>query len=385
LERQPTDNLEAYEAYLKAEQGYYSYLWQKLGPAFAFYQQAIDLDPNFAEAHAGYARVAIEYLFRLEESRIIGADEVRRRAYESVRQALALNPALSRAHSVLGLLQAVDGDYDEAVVSARKAVFLDPNSAPAFVDLALVLTFVGRPSEALTAMETSLRLEPHPPNYYRFIQGRVLFMNSRYEQALEVLGEARQMQASSITPEVGRIKLFYVMTLAELGLLEEARDTAKKDIFRRYWGKWWNVEAFRHLWANHKRKEDLERLLNALRQAGFPEWPFGYHDPSWERLDGAAIKDLVYGHTWFGRSQNRYETFALIADKQGVVRYYDFGKYWDGTMSVEENMLCYRIPALLVGRKFCGPVYRNPAGTPEERNEYVAVDVFDVHHFSLKE
>ena len=126
-------------------------------------------------------------------------------------------------------------------------------------------------------------------------------------------------------------------------------------------------------------------MLNALRMAGIPEWPTGYGTTSWERLDEAAIKDLLFGRVWFGRSQNRYETFALIADKQGVVRYYDFGKYWDGTMSVEENMLCYRIPALLVGRKFCGPVYRNPAGTPEERNEYVAVDVFDVHHFSLKE
>jgi hypothetical protein len=40
---------------------------------------------------------------------------------------------------------------------------------------------------------------------------------------------------------------------------------------------------------------------------------------------------------------------------------------------------------MLLGREFCGHLYRNPEGTPEDRNEYVLVDVFDVHHFSLKE
>jgi TolB-like protein len=385
VERRPTDNLEAYEAYLKAEQGHYSYMWQKLGPALGFYQKAIELDPNFAEAHAGYGRLAIEYLLGFDTSRTLGADEARRRAYESVRQALALNPALSRAHAVLGLLRALDGDYEEAVASAHMAVSLDPNSAPALVDLALVLTYAGRSSEALTAMETALRLEPHPPSYYLFIQGRVLFMNSRYALALEVLGEVRQELTPGINPDVGGIRLFYVMTLAALGRLEEARETASKDLLRRFWSRWWNVAAFRHLWAHHKRREDLERLLNALRQAGFPEWPSGYQDPGWQRLDGDAIKDLVYGHTWFGRSQNMADTFALNADEQGGAKYFQSGRYWEGTVSVEEDRLCYRIPALMLSRKFCGPVYRNPAGTHEDRNEYVAVDVYDVHHFSLKE
>ena len=38
-----------------------------------------------------------------------------------------------------------------------------------------------------------------------------------------------------------------------------------------------------------------------------------------------------------------------------------------------------------MGRKLCGYVYRNPDGTLEDGNEYVAADVFDVHEFSVKQ
>ncbi len=71
--------------------------------------------------------------------------------------------------------------------------------------------------------------------------------------------------------------------------------------------------------------------------------------------------------------------------ESGDVVYRHFGREWEGKVSVEGDSLCYQIPVLLRSPKFCGTVYRNPDGSPEKRNEYVSVDVFDVHHFSLKE
>ena len=56
-----------------------------------------------------------------------------------------------------------------------------------------------------------------------------------------------------------------------------------------------------------------------------------------------------------------------------------------GTASVEGDLLCYRFPETLMGRKICLPVYKNSGGTPDERNEYVAADVFDVHYFSIRQ
>jgi adenylate cyclase len=175
------------------------------------------------------------------------------------------------------------------------------------------------------------------------------------------------------------------MTLAELGRLEEARSRIREDfLVGSVVFKFMNLAFLRHHWA-HWREEDLDRMLNALRMAGLPEWPTGYDTTSWERLDGTAIKDLLFGRVWIGRNQNYYDVFVQRTKESGDVVYRQFGREWEGKVSVEGDSLCYQIPALLLSRKFCGTVYRNPDGSPEERNEYVSVDVFDVHHFSLKE
>ena len=62
-------------------------------------------------------------------------------AYEAAGRALALNPQLSLGYSVLGLLQMLDGQHEQAVASARKAVALSPNSAEAYLNLAVVLVY----------------------------------------------------------------------------------------------------------------------------------------------------------------------------------------------------------------------------------------------------
>ena len=80
-----------------------------------------------------------------------------------------------------------------------------------------------------------------------------------------------------------------------------------------------------------------------------------------------------------------YDVFAQKTTDGGDVEYRHHGRFWRGTVSVEENSLCYDIPGLPLSRRFCGRVYRNPDGTPDERNEYVLVDMFDVHQFSRKE
>jgi adenylate cyclase len=203
-------------------------------------------------------------------------------------------------------------------------------------------------------------------------------MNGKYERALDVL-----LMASSGS-YTGGDRLFIAMTLAELGRLEEARSGVRNDFLVNTYYPWMNLAFLRHHWA-HWREEDLECLLDALRMAGMPEWPTGYDTTSWERLDEAAITALLFGRVWFGRNQNYYGAFVQRTGTSGDVVYGIFGRQWEGKVSVKGDSLCYQIPALLLSRKFCGTVYRNPDGSPEQRNEYVSVDVFDVHHFSLKE
>ena len=61
IARVPTENLEAYDYYLRAEtEGYYRQDYLTYVRALGFYSKAIELDPKFADAYAGYARVAVE-------------------------------------------------------------------------------------------------------------------------------------------------------------------------------------------------------------------------------------------------------------------------------------------------------------------------------------
>ena len=177
LALRPTNNLEAYDYYLRAERDVYSEDYSLLSVAMSLYEKAIALDPNFAEAHAGYARAAVD-VWRLAFDNLLIGPVARKRAYEAAAKALELDSNLPRAYSVLGVLQVMDSRYDEAIESANKAITLGPNDADAYVNLALVLMFSGRPAEALAAVETALRLNPRPsPGVYGYY-GAVLFINT---------------------------------------------------------------------------------------------------------------------------------------------------------------------------------------------------------------
>jgi len=366
LARRPTDNLEAYDYYLRAERDLYSEDGSQLSVTLSLYEKAIALDPNFADAHAGYARAAVD-VWRLGYVNVLASPVARKRAYEAADQALSLDSKIPRAYSVLGVLQVVDGRYDEAIASVRKAVSLGPNSADAYVNLAIVLMFSGRPAQALAAMETALRLNPRPSPGVLGYYGAVLFMNHQYENAIEPLKKAQA--ASYFARE------HLAMTYAQLGRLDDAKaeiagllpDT--------------NLSWYRVSYAHYKREEDRTHLLVALRKAGVPEWPFGYEGRTVDRLDGNEIKTLALGRTWVGHTSAGLQFMQEIGT-DGKVAYRSAQSFITGNASVQGDMLCLKSAATLMGRKRCGYVYRYPGGTLEEKNEYIYVGVTALMFFS---
>jgi len=365
LARRPTDNLEAYDYYLRAERDVYSEDDSLLSKTLSLYEKAIAIDPNFAEAYAGYARAAVD-VWRLNYVNVLAGPVARKRAYEAAARALELDANLPRAYSVLGVLQVMDGRYDEAIASTNKAVSLGPNSADAYVNLALVLMFSGKPAEALAAMETSLRLNPKPPLGIYGYYGAVLFINRQYEKAIEPLEKARA--ASYIARE------YLVMAYAQLGRLDDAK--AEVDGF---WPDL-SLSYYRVLYMHYKREEDRTLLLDALRKAGVPEWPYGYEGRVKDRLDGNSIKTLALGRTWAGHNPAGIQFIQEIGE-DGKFAYRSEQSFVTGQASVQGDMLCLK-SEYLMGRKRCGYVYRKPGGTPTEKNEYVYVGATALMFFS---
>jgi TolB-like protein/class 3 adenylate cyclase len=140
IERLPTTSLEAYHNFLRAQQAGYISSGTGLLDTIRYYEKAIKLDPNFAEAHSGLARLAVA-AWRTDADDVISGTKARKLAFESASSALEIDPANAQAYSVLAVLQLAERQHDNAIVSARKAVKLAPGSAQAHLDLGFVLAF----------------------------------------------------------------------------------------------------------------------------------------------------------------------------------------------------------------------------------------------------
>lgn len=121
IEKDPTENLEAYEHYLRGRQFFHRQARSSLEIAKRLFLRAIELDPNYARAHAGLADCESElYMSSYSDAtpeKILAASE----------RALELDGALAEAHASRGLVLSTLERHDEAEREFRLAMGLDPN------------------------------------------------------------------------------------------------------------------------------------------------------------------------------------------------------------------------------------------------------------------
>jgi adenylate cyclase len=377
--RLPTESLEAYDYYLRAEEERHSPAGDiGLLRALELYQEAISLDDEFADAYAGYARAAF-FLWTHSYDVVLAGAVARQRLYDAAGRALALNPGLPRAHAVLAEVQSTDGEHDAAIRSARRAVELGPNDAEAHAALAATLVYAGLPSEAVGAAETALRLDPKPPASVLLIVGLALFLDGQYDRATEALEQARDLETGLHEPIA-----FLAMAYAQAGRQEQAEHEI--EMLRHLPSI--SIQFYRVMFAHHRRPEDLARILEGLRKAGLPEWPHGYPASPDKRLDGAQAGALTFGRTWQGQHRSEYrsgEPFLLQIAEDGTTAYRSPTSLRTGKVSLRGNRLCDLSNDFLLGRANCGYLYHDPSSVGGTEYEYVYVNAFSFMHFSVSD
>ncbi|HEX6118905.1 MAG TPA: adenylate/guanylate cyclase domain-containing protein [Dongiaceae bacterium] len=367
LVRPPTANLEAYDYYLRGEQAERTGLFRD---ALQLYAKATALDPSFAEAYAADARTAVN-IWRQVDDDVLQGPVARKRAYDRAGRALELNPESARPYAVLAILQVVDRRYQEALASAERAVALGPSDAEAHAALSLVLTFSGRHADAVAAIETAQKFNPSLTVSERQVAGMAFFLHGDYTRAIETLERAR---AETRRPD--GIYVLLAAAYARAGRFNEARDAVAE---ARSLVSVMSVELCRVLYAPFRNTQDLELILDAMRDAGLPQWPFDFRGEDRDRLNGADISRLAFGQTWQGRT-GAGEPALLQLGRDGKTAFRTPTQFGTGTAFVDGDMLCEQSENVLLGRPRCGPVYRRTHEPGEPA--YTYVNAFTLFHFS---
>jgi len=372
IERLPTASLEAYHNYLLGQQAGYISSGAGWHEIKKYYDRAIELDPDFAEAHSALARLAV-YAWRTDINDVISGARARNLAFESASRALEIDPANAQAYSVLAVLQLADHQHTDAIASARKAVLLAPGSAEAHLDLGLVLAYSGESKEAVAEVETALRLDPGSPDTLLYA-GIAFVLDGQYQRAVDVLSRARLERQDSA--EV------WTFLLAAYGFQEQEKEAAEAltGLLNLYPNL--NLEYIRAREDYFRRPEDLEHLLRGLGQAGLPEWPFDFRGVESDLLDADELRQVVENKTWVGRHLNGVEFFQQ-ATSSGSLAYRSENSFQTGSGKFDGNRFCQRFDDDVLNNFTCGYVYRNPKGSAKTHDKYIVVMPGTLRYFSL--
>ncbi len=217
---QHTDNLEAYDYYLRCVGYGFRYTEEDNAKGGRMCEKAIELDPAYADA---YVQLGFHYLlgFAWQWSQYGGPDALDR-AIRLEQQAISLDDANAAAHALLGRMYLSKRRYDESAAEVERAIaLLAPGSAFGNFWVAFTLSRSGKPAESLAYVEKAERLDPQGRGLYEFERGNDYVLLGRYQEAAAVLRAYLVSWPNNLT---GHQEL--VVAYIELNLQEEARAQA---------------------------------------------------------------------------------------------------------------------------------------------------------------
>lgn len=205
LTRTRTINPDAYDAYLLGQ-----YFLERAGKdnlqkARDYYQQAIQLDPNYALAWAGLA----DAQRLLVGGGFVPEPEGFRTTREAVQRALTLDPDLAEAHAAMGSIHMfIDWDWAGAETSYNHALALEPGNVSALRGLASLAAYRCSFDEALSLARSAVDRDPLDPRSHRLV-GYIARNAGRLDEAATALKRSVDLnpQGAMIHLEVGLLYL----------------------------------------------------------------------------------------------------------------------------------------------------------------------------------
>ncbi len=254
----PTENMAAYSLHMQGRANLYERRLETLLEARGQFEQATQLDPNYAEAYAG---LADSVLLLFNNHQAIPRDEALGLAEAALDKALSLDPDLADAYASLGLLKHKIWEetrsgpgLEEAEAAYLRAIELNPNHTRAYMWFAAVRTSEERFSEAIALHLKALQIDPLGRIPYSNLPGLYAQLG-RNDDALEL-----NLKAVRIHPEFPTAYQNLAAQLAGLGRLDESIS-----------------------WGLRGKALSTDPLAGAIMIAPYVE--FGEYDKAWNVVD----------------------------------------------------------------------------------------------------
>ncbi len=244
-------DLAAYECLLRGIRHLRGYAPDDNDSAIALFQQAIQLDPDYALAHAyrGFAEMVKHDYDNAPRAILL-------KARGMIEAAVQMDEHEGRSHWLLGIVCAYLDDMKAAERHCLRALALNPNDANAMATYGSVLAALGRHEEGLLHVREAMRLNPYHPPWYWISLGNIFYAMRRYGDALE----AYSRRGSPGYWLLGRLAACH----AQLGHQEEAAAVAAQVLRLK---PDFSVAAVRRAgWTD----EDNRHIQEGLRKAGLP-------------------------------------------------------------------------------------------------------------------
>jgi adenylate cyclase len=379
-----TKNPEAYDAYLRGLQLQYSGAAEDWAKSIDSFEQALTLDPNFGRASAQLAWMywsADSVESKLTALRIT-TDEAIAKKNEHFDNA-AKNPS-SGYYQLLSEHLLYLRKSEEAISAAQKALVLDPSDPDAYLQMSWALILSGRPEDGRDYLQAAFRIDPKMTTWRYLLDGLSEFLMGHYERAATALEKLDpDLTTTSYWDFWGKYNALRILvaTYGELGRKPEAdaiKQRLKPMIDEANDGEFTGVHMI-SMFA-FISEADAERMLDGLRKASVPELPNGVDPNSKNRLSGAEIKALIYGHSIEGRERETGDEYKRKTAADGTASVSVGSAKFDMITSIEGDYLCNWTRT---GSRGCGAMFRNPDGTREKRTEYLFIRPWNSFEFSV--
>jgi len=264
-----TESSEAYQLYLLGR-----YHWRKLTKegfekSLEYYEQAIRKDPSYAPAYFGQAVIYSELGLR----GLMPPKEVQQKAESATLKALQLDDTLAEAHVSLGYIKKRDWDWAVAEKELKRALELNPSSAPANSMYSIYLRDIGRPDEALAYAKRAFEIDGPSPKSIADL-GDAYYNARQYDQAIGLYLKAIEMDPN-FAPAHARLGAAYLAKGMYREAIEELQKAKALDNSPERQGRFaWLAYAYAVSGQRAEAQKMLDELQETAKQRYIPPYNF---------------------------------------------------------------------------------------------------------------